>query len=527
MADTKIIDNISTNLSYLGDTKADIADAISQHVDSSGNNITVPNDAKFRDYVGLINKIRVGNNIETESLDVSKNGSYDASEGHLFNPVEVEVEANVGSIDITKNGTYNAADEGLDGWDSISIDVEEADETTTETGSKKKASGKGKGDLKLDSGEFHQNGVFYAKDADTKNKEEHPLDGWDEIEVEVAPEDQVPNADTTFKVEYYNDAGGTLLYTDPEVPYGGKSTYKGPEVKRDKMYFVGWKPSPSKVKTDLKVYAQFSDKKIETKEIEDDWETIVEDPSSYAIGSYKTLSLGDEYGSVRMKLVFKGEDGTATTWVAMDPLKKQLTFSRYKSTTYGSKDTDGDEYYHANPTKENGGKPYDDYYVASGWRTSGLKAILNSEVYNAMPAEVRKAIRPVDKCSRADEYFYGESSYTFPNSLSQDLVWAPSFVELFGKSTTAKESNQEYKLEEKGVNYNKAFKSNKDRIVKVNNTAITYMLRSAYGGPLTTKNNSTGAVSPTGTFTAVSSLTNQNVIIGFCMGGGVKKENGK
>lgn len=499
MADEAVktqLELIADALNKINDTKNDIANAVSGHVDKDNKQIEIPETAPLFEYADYISKIKVGNNIETDSLYATENGTYNAESGMVYNPIDVEVDVEVGSTTITENGTYDAASEGLVGWDSISIDV---DEYSDEDDENRTPTDKDDKDLILGQLTATHNRVYKASSdvVEEGNDNTYSLDGFDEVTVEVPEEEQKESSDAEFTVKFMD---GTKELYSTMVGYGQDAEYAGTTPSREGLYFVGWKPEPVNVTNDMEVKAEFSKTKPETKdgEIRDSWTTIISKGSaSYKPGSYKYLNVG-KYGRIRMQKVNNGN-----AWVAMDPLDVRLAFSKYKSTTY-TQNQDGS--HTPNPTIENGGKPYDIPMNPNGWRTSGLRAILNSDVYNEMQQAVRGAIFPTTKYTRAIEYTNtdgnGNTQFIFINERTQDLIWIPSYKEIFGDSKDFPENGTHFTF----------FNSSEERKMAKNNQYIRYPLRSAHSSI-----NNTGCVDSSGKFSNLAVGSEEYIRIGFSL----------
>lgn len=75
--------------------------------------------------VGAINElVNSGPSINVEELNVTTNGTYTAPEGTAYSPVNVNVQPDLGAKSITANGTYNAVDDSLDGYSSVTVNVQ-------------------------------------------------------------------------------------------------------------------------------------------------------------------------------------------------------------------------------------------------------------------------------------------------------------------------------------------------------------------------------------------------------------------
>lgn len=140
----------------------------------------------------------------------------------------------------------------------------------------------------------------------------------------------------------------------------------------------------------------------EAVEIEDSWDEIlaaIDDGTArerYPVGGTKELDLGD-FGTIRMQLagfdLDDRDDGSgkaATTWIALDLLDAQVM--------------------------------NDSFLSAGGWRDSNLRAVLQGDVYGAIPENVRERLVTVKK----RQQLYGEWQET------GDALWIPDDHELFG-----------------------------------------------------------------------------------------------
>ena len=139
--------------------------------------------------------------------------------------------------------------------------------------------------------------------------------------------------------------------------------------------------------------------------IEDSWDVILEaidDGSAvdrYPVGATKELDLG-ELGTIRMQLAgfdlddrADGAGKAATTWIALDPLDAQVM--------------------------------NDSLLSAGGWRDSNLRAVLQGDVYGALPENVREHLVTVKKRQlHADEW-----------QETEDALWIPDGHELFGANS--------------------------------------------------------------------------------------------
>lgn len=152
-------------------------------------------------------------------------------------------------------------------------------------------------------------------------------------------------------------------------------------------------------------------------EITDDWETIVANlGSGYAIGDYAMLDLGTidgvECGTVRMCKVAEGEDGSTSTWLALDALKTSMNMNSTAT-------------------------------IDGGWEASERRAWLNGAFFNGLPEVIRKAIVPTTRYS----YSYNAETASYENDVpTTDRIWVPSVTEICT-------GNSKYKQENLGTYY--------------------------------------------------------------------------
>jgi hypothetical protein len=93
---------IAEDLTRLQSAKTDIANAI------IAKGVTLSPEDGFEDFSSAIAAIPTSPSITVEPLSVSTNGTYIASSGAAYNPIEVDVQPNLMSKSITVNGTYTA-----------------------------------------------------------------------------------------------------------------------------------------------------------------------------------------------------------------------------------------------------------------------------------------------------------------------------------------------------------------------------------------------------------------------------------
>lgn len=279
----------------------------------------------------------------------------------------------------------------------------------------------------------------------------------------------------TFTVRFFN--GTTLLDTVPNVPYGAMAGYTGDTpvkggVDNPADYeFIGWLPDPIYVTEDMDCYAQFKNNSIYT------WESV---SAAIADGTYKDVyKVGDlvpidlgTYGVHDMQIVAFDADDKADgngkapiTWISKTLIAEQQM----------------------NTTGTNNG----------GWADSYLRSWLKSDVYNAIPSDVKNAIVTVNKTYRR-----WESSANDTFTINDD-VWIPSHRELTGVS----------ECENDGVDYADFFTDNASRIKHYKTSTGFWWNRSATnsGGAKFAHVDRSGVVKYNGT-----PNSNYGVALGFC-----------
>lgn len=175
--------------------------------------------------------------------------------------------------------------------------------------------------------EIREDGVYYAED-----------DGVDAYDVVVVSKD----VGQSHTVVFYGP-DGNVIKTQVNVPYHGYATctlldgtfYQG-------LYFKGWNPAPTNVRTDLECYPQYGDYIITPGQIEDDQETICANKgANYPLGAFHSLvfsvpaetytfDMTSSNGNVKtftdnmsaynviidMVKVAEGEDGSTSSWMS-------------------------------------------------------------------------------------------------------------------------------------------------------------------------------------------------------------------
>lgn len=183
---------------------------------------------------------------------------------------------------------------------------------------------------------------------------------------------------------------------------------------------------------------------LESETITDSWETILTNPdyaTDYAIGDTKKLSINGtdhlmQIVAFNSDVKSDGSGNAKITW-----LEKDL----YSSAQY-----------RMNATGDNIG----------GWPATEMRSWLRGTILPTIPEIVRNKIVEVNKT------YYDYNGGSGITSTQADTIWIPSAKEIFGGAS----------YESSGVDYTTLFNSNAARKKKINGTAGTWWLRSAYSG---------------------------------------------
>lgn len=275
------------------------------------------------------------------------------------------------------------------------------------------------------------NGLMYTPTKDSTEQYDYTFSGWDLDYTSIDGSNLVfypafSESLRSYWVYFYNDdrkiQESQVFYGDVPIFTGNTDEiykYIGDEVS-DYYEFVGWSPDPSQPITGLTYfYAQFAFNGY----IEDSWEDIIAacksgDTSKYGLGGRKTLTytLAGVESTVEMEIVGKNHDELATADAEYNGGMETAALSFLPKVI-------GAEFKQMNnsPKEWNGVSNYN----AGGWELSTLRALLQGELFNAMPAELQNAIKPVKKIS--------DRGYADPVlAETVDLLWLPSEDELNG-----------------------------------------------------------------------------------------------
>ena len=267
-------------------------------------------------------------------------------------------------------------------------------------------------------------------------------------------------------VVFYDVDRTTILKTQVDVPYHGYAscTVLDGTTLAGKN-FKGWNPSPNNIVRDTMCFPMYGDYKIESGEIEDDWETIcAKKGADYPIGSYKSLILNIressdinnpfvtakyyrsesnwtvfqeapittaannqiifQYPSFMVK-VAEGEDGSNSTWLSANCatipdgvfLWRDTFIDRTFEMTAAAFLS-----YTGNPSGNWNNAHCDD------WETSTIRRMLNGKIFNSLDPCLKDNIKEVNKYSMGltEQTPYG----TRVQKSTIDKIWIPSLREL-------------------------------------------------------------------------------------------------
>ena len=274
--------------------------------------------------------------------------------------------------------------------------------------------------------EIREDGVYYAED-----------DGVDAYDVVVVSKD----VGQPHTVVFY-DPDGDVIKTQINVPYHGYATctlldgtfYQG-------LYFKGWNPAPTNVRTDLECYPQYGDYVITPGQIEDDWPAICANGgANYPLGAFHSLvfsvpaetytfDMTSSNGNVKtftdnmygynvvvdMIKVAEGEDGSTSSWMSTGGI-----YFRSTSSVQG---------YMCN--MNNPLLPADGEWAATqvDWGNAKFPDYLDTNFLSRMPQCLQDTIVAVNK------YYTGYASYTQGATTKVEKsrinkIWVPSVKEL-------------------------------------------------------------------------------------------------
>lgn len=331
-------ETIKSKLEYLNETKRQIRKAIFD------KGVMIYDTDSFDSYPDKISQITMDANLNVQPLEITENGKYTADEGDAYNPITVNVPSKLQPKTITKNGTYKAENEDLDGYSEIDVSAESALTTKSVSGSDfpsdiepitYKASDEegiiGYTEIEIDLTDKVAEADPVIIDPDEVGEEytyiakDDGLYGWSKFSISIKETKE------KFTVNFVSD--GVVVYTETDVPKGESCSYKGDKLEKEGYIFSGWNPQPIKVEKDLKCIAVWTEDEKAKKEaggggggghtISDmTWDDVQAHPDYINAGDSKTIywmpftSNGRSFmgGNATAYCVYKGEQGTASTW---------------------------------------------------------------------------------------------------------------------------------------------------------------------------------------------------------------------
>jgi hypothetical protein len=233
--------------------------------------------------------------------------------------------------------------------------------------------------------------------------------GWSLLPIITG--DTTITAQYKANVHYYTVkfvANGTTMQT-ASVPYGTTVTYTGSRpADTDTTIFAGWYPQPGRVTKDVTYNALFASNSTVSVEITDSWETIFANIDNgtynkYHRGMYKPVEIDGKIYNMRI------------AGFAVD----KMSNGNYAPISWISNTAYDASYWNISSTNPNG---------VYGWRDCQLRETYNNTIKNAIAANVRSRIVPVNKTHTAWANDKLSSAYWQTTS---DYVWLPSAEEWF------------------------------------------------------------------------------------------------
>ena len=431
--DVNLIKRITRELNDIEIIRMNLAEAIEskRSETSSGLPLEIKNSTTFRDYADIINGFVMNDNINviSDPFIVKSDGKQNAGKGSAYAVVDArEYEYKLTTKSYSQNVSNDTPGKDYAGFESVQVNV------TTRSGSGRSSVGRatGKNGESIDDDGMMDTKIITENTPDEGiTPDEDGAVGWRHISVQITEPEWDPNA--TFKVTFKlkENEHEQFLYEAKDVPFDGYATYEGeePQSSQSGYYFCGWEPSPRHIRFDTTCYAQFTNVAPSSEEISYSWEEIAEAAGGNCpIGGWKTLTLNDcqrEWGTsgeqytipfsqhpIRMRKVASGEDGTTSTWLAMDALQP-LQVNRTGSSVYWAQD-----------------------FCSRKWSTSNARTFLNGDFYTkAIPDTIRSAIVPVTKYSMV------AFGMAIVEEETIDMIWIPSVRELFNVPLSSNEKS--------------------------------------------------------------------------------------
>ena len=291
------------------------------------------------DLAGRISKIKNAN-ILIEPLEVNSiKFEKEADEGHAFNPVNINITGGAIYKEVTQNGTYEA-EPGTTGYSQVLVNVPFSGSSSGGYGGSGGSSGGGSAKEGEDEVSVNVSDVTFTKN-DTYDAANDGLDGYGTVTVSVSDFEVDP--DKRFTVKFViGDHEETVEDVEPyaNVEYPGEIPEH--EETGDCWYFKGWNPEPFQVIHDMVCYGEYGIVQPPANEILDgesggrlypvvtfgrswvtnSWEDICKDGgiNTFNLGSMKPLFI-DGFGPIIMQKVPAGSQGATSVFIAKTPFE--------------------------------------------------------------------------------------------------------------------------------------------------------------------------------------------------------------
>lgn len=475
---------IRQKLDYLNDTKYEIRQAI------ISRNVSIDDSDTFRSYAEKIKSIPIAANYNVEPLNATENKEYNAGENKAYNPVTVNVRPNVKTKNITDVGTFKASDDDADGYSQVTVDMssklkaknitstdmpDEPTEKITFEAGKDAKDDDDKNYIGFSKVSIDMSGRFQEKpiDVDTTNygaqftyeAKDDGLYGYSKVVITVK------ESDGPFTVEFWDDQNRLLVV--PDVPKYGSATYKNANTgentpSKTGYRFKGWNPMPTNVTRNISCYAQWekTSSSSSSSATEDgkagnvtnrSWNEIGQTGGDdIPIGSTKNLYYSSlsydgieiDGGFLKMRKIYRGERGTTSTWLSVNPLPLKGGMSGYRFWPGGEG---------GNTYKK---QPYWDSPFVTGFLNSFIGCLGAANKFTDDDASsLSNLITTVNKpCAGFAEVDLEAS--TIPETVTEYSkstsckLWLPSIFELSGSDTVSPDSPEEIELDTGCVKYN-------------------------------------------------------------------------
>ena len=435
---TKYFGDVLENLKKInGDTKGDydkapeseigtdiqsalnaLSNTISQIKTEIGNKgVEVKDTDSVMDLAERINDIKM-TTVEVVPYTATKNGEEVKEkidpETHkvikAYTPVTVKLELKGYSDKLTKNGQHTVP-EGYDGWENVTIEVDNSGSSSSGSGgSSGGSSSKKKG--KISDDVVYNTGGADIRSNTTVRAEDYGLDAYDSATVNVTDYEM---EDKTFQVTFMSE--GEQLGEPVEVQMGhscgyeGETpTYSGGDDPSEFWYFKGWNPEPVSVVSDMTCEAEFdvwypnsgTPIKSNLNYINATWSDIINGNAHPDYGDIKLLRLTN--GAIyRMRKVNNSDDAARSVWMSMEGmsgLPYPYTLAHQNEATVWSWADENNQ----------------------------LRTYFNETLLPLIPEPVRSHIVPMNKYSISATQL--GNTWVFNHMRSTDSIWLPGLYEM-------------------------------------------------------------------------------------------------